>query len=178
LLAELQPRSVAVIGCAGGNGFERIDPHPTERVVAIDLNPDYIDAVRRRYRDVFRSLELICVDIESSSLRFDAVDLIFAGLIFEYVDAAVVLPQLRDHLLPGGVLAAIVQLPASGKPVITRTRFSSLEKFASRMRLLPPEQLIGEARNASLRLESSIRIDPSTSKQFELLIFRAGVTPQ
>jgi SAM-dependent methyltransferase len=177
LLAEQQPRSVAVIGCAGGNGFERIDPQRTERVVGIDLNPNYIDVVRGRYQHVFRSLELICIDIESSSLPFDPVELIFAGLIFEYVDAGVVLPKLRDQLQPRGVLAALVQLPARGSAAITRTRFSSLEKLATLIRLLPPEQLIGEARNAALRLESAVRIDPSTGKQFQLLMFRAGALP-
>src|SRR5689334_16377937 len=177
LLAQQQPRSVAIVGCAGGNGFQCIDPEQTERVVAIDVNPHYIDAVRSRYQHVFRSLELICVDVESNSLPFDPVELIFAGLIFEYVDVGVVLPNLRDRMQPGGVLAAIVQLPAIQKAAITRTRFPSLQKLASLMRLLPPEQLIGEARNAALRLESSVRIDPSTGRQFQLLMFRAGALP-
>jgi len=41
-LREYSPQSVAVIGCAGGNGFEKIDPGITKRVAGIDINPDYI----------------------------------------------------------------------------------------------------------------------------------------
>jgi pimeloyl-ACP methyl ester carboxylesterase len=39
LIKRLRPASVAIVGCAGGNGLNRIDPGQLERVVAIDINP-------------------------------------------------------------------------------------------------------------------------------------------
>src|ERR1700733_5029312 len=43
------PRSIAVIGCAGGNGLERIARGTVERVVAMDVNPDYVERTRARH---------------------------------------------------------------------------------------------------------------------------------
>ena len=46
VLAARRPSSVAVIGCAGGNGFDRIDTSITKRVVGVDINPEYVDVKR------------------------------------------------------------------------------------------------------------------------------------
>ena len=42
------------------------------------------------------------------------------------------------------------------------------------MQLLPPEQLIGEARNAGLTIASSRRVLLNTGKNFQLLEFGVG----
>jgi hypothetical protein len=42
---EQAPRSVAIFGCAGGNGFDRV-PSDT-RLVGVDVNPRYVAAARR-----------------------------------------------------------------------------------------------------------------------------------
>src|SRR5215471_2052668 len=44
-----QPQSVAILGIAGGNGLERIDPGVTRRIVGFDVNPDYLDVIRERF---------------------------------------------------------------------------------------------------------------------------------
>jgi len=36
------PSSVAMLGCAGGNGLERVDPGVTTRVVAVDIHLSYL----------------------------------------------------------------------------------------------------------------------------------------
>ncbi|MFZ0727814.1 MAG: hypothetical protein WAM61_18680 [Desulfobacterales bacterium] len=41
---QYSPASLAVPGCTTGNGFEHIDISQTKRVVAIDINPDYLDS--------------------------------------------------------------------------------------------------------------------------------------
>lgn len=38
-LAYTRPESVAVLGAAGGNGLEQMDPAITRRVCGIDVNP-------------------------------------------------------------------------------------------------------------------------------------------
>ena len=43
-----KPRSVAILGVAGGNGLERIDCNVT-RIVGIDINPEYLKTVRERH---------------------------------------------------------------------------------------------------------------------------------
>ena len=54
--------SIAVLGIAGGNGLERVDSGTTKRIVGLDINPLYLEEVRRRYAGKF-ALELHCVDL-------------------------------------------------------------------------------------------------------------------
>ena len=44
------PDSVAILGIAGGNGLSRIDPAVTTRIVGVDINPAYLEAVRNRFQ--------------------------------------------------------------------------------------------------------------------------------
>jgi hypothetical protein len=43
------PDSVAILGIAGGNGLEHANPATIKRIVGFDINPGYIDEVRRRF---------------------------------------------------------------------------------------------------------------------------------
>src|SRR5271165_2155312 len=88
LVGQHAPSSVAVIGCAGGNGLDRCESAGVRRVVAIDINPGYIAACKIRYAHRLPNLELHCADVESKQLQFEPVDLVYAALIFEYADIA------------------------------------------------------------------------------------------
>jgi len=89
-LIEYTPMSLAVIGCTTGNGFEHINTARTQRVVGIDINPDYLTILETRFRGRIPCLELIKADITAPSFRIDPVSMVFAGLVFEYVDVFVV----------------------------------------------------------------------------------------
>src|SRR5690349_8667535 len=88
LVARLRPSSVAVIGCAGGNGFDRLASMSIGRVVGVDVNPAYVQAAAARYSDQIPGLELHVDDIQHERQIFKPVDLLYAALIFEYVDVA------------------------------------------------------------------------------------------
>ncbi|HEX3835699.1 MAG TPA: class I SAM-dependent methyltransferase [Steroidobacteraceae bacterium] len=80
LLRRFQPASVAVIGCAGGNGFEHIDPHMTTRVVTVDINPEYLEATARRHSAGCGNLTLLNADIAGMELPVEPVDLFYTAL--------------------------------------------------------------------------------------------------
>jgi hypothetical protein len=44
-------RAVGVLGVAGGNGLDLIDPLVTDAVYGWDINRDYLDACEARYRE-------------------------------------------------------------------------------------------------------------------------------
>lgn len=48
LVKDHAPQSVAVIGCAGGNGFDRLARTKVPRVVGADINPAYLAEAKRR----------------------------------------------------------------------------------------------------------------------------------
>lgn len=85
-LEKYRPRNLLFLGVSGGNGLEHIDTKNTERVVAIDINEVYLEETRKRFQKKIKQLELVHVDIGSSSNRIIKADFIWAALIFEYVD--------------------------------------------------------------------------------------------
>ena len=82
------PKSIAIIGCAGGNGLDRLVGSGIERNVGIDINPAYVEMVSRRFRSRISGLELHVADIQSALPQIRSVDLVFAALILEYVNVA------------------------------------------------------------------------------------------
>jgi hypothetical protein len=84
-LAAYPGRAVGVLGVAGGNGLDLIDPQAVEAVYGYDINPDYLLACEGRYRAVFGDrLHLVEATIDRD-LTIQRVDLLIANLIVEYV---------------------------------------------------------------------------------------------
>jgi hypothetical protein len=56
-----------VLGIAGGNGLDLIDPETTDAVYGYDVNPDYLAACEAWYREDFgERLQLIETSIDRS----------------------------------------------------------------------------------------------------------------
>ena len=140
-LEELAPKSVAVLGCAGGNGFDRISAQKIERIVGVDINPEYINQLRARFASRLPGLELIVADIEQDSLAISPVDLLFAALVFEYIDVEIVIPKIHSMLRPGGAVITVLQLPSATLPDITPTEYTKLNAVSSVMKLIVPDKL-------------------------------------
>jgi SAM-dependent methyltransferase len=172
LIERHTPSSVAIIGCAGGNGLDRIDSTRVERVVGIDINPEYIAAAERRHGGRLSNLDLRCADVQSELLRFDPVELIYAALVFEYVDISATLAALKRNLRPGGTLAVLLQLPHSDQHAVSASPYKSLNKLVSALNLVAPDELCAHAVIAGFKVGSANRIDLPSGKQFWLQTFQ------
>jgi SAM-dependent methyltransferase len=173
LLKRTLPRSVALIGCAGGNGLDRIEPGQLARVVALDINPLYIQAVGARHASRLGNLELHCADVQSPSLQFEPVDLAYAALLFEYVDAVATLSSLKRLCRRGGTLATVIQLSHRDHKVVSQSPYKSLNLLTPVMRLMEPEGLSRLATTAGFATVDSESIELPSGKQFSLQTFRA-----
>jgi trans-aconitate methyltransferase len=163
------PRSVAVLGCAGGNGFDRVPPGT--RLVGIDVNPDYVAAARARH-GARAGIELYVGDVTTDELSFAPVELAYAGLLFEYVEPAVALRRLAAKLLPGAVLVAVLQLPSAAQAEVTPSPYTTLAALAPSMRLVAPATL---TRAALAEAYTSIGADVATAsggKRFAVQTYR------
>lgn len=136
-LAALEPRSIAVLGAAGGNGFEHLSETPLDRCVAVDINPDYLDELERRYAGRVAGLEVICGDLADPALDFDPVDYVHAALIVEYVNPVALLRRTAGWPNPGGWLGVVLQLPGGGS--VSPSPFASLQRLGPGMALCDPE---------------------------------------
>ena len=173
LLRKYRPRSVAVLGCSGGNGLDRILPNITSRVVGVDVNPAYIEETRRRFSGRFPTLELLVGDVQTPGIDFAPVELVFAGLIFEYLDLSVALGRIGTLLARDGILGVVLQLPSTALPSITSSPFQSLQSLAPSMRLVLPEQLEAAAEAARFARVCSRCIELPSGKRFQAQVFRA-----
>jgi SAM-dependent methyltransferase len=148
VLSETRPDSVAVLGCATGNGFEHFDPSITHYVLGVDINPAYLEIARQRYRALEARLELKCADLHTDCFGGRQFTLIHAGLVFEHVDAALVLAHISQALKPQGRLAVVLQMPNTGLSAVSHTPYKSLEKLASTMHLFERDQFTALAGKA------------------------------
>jgi SAM-dependent methyltransferase len=171
VLDSARPRVVLVLGCSTGNGLEHVNPAATSRVVAVDVNREYLRRLRERFANPGFELDVRCGDVIDIELGQEAFDLIHAGLIFEYVEWPMLLPRLARALKPGGVLSVILQSPSASSPAVTPTRFTSLRKLESLFRFVEPAALVNSARHERLTLNTR-RTEPlPAGKSFEVLRF-------
>lgn len=166
------PRCVALLGCAGGNGLEQTTTRPLERVVAVDINPDYVRQARTRWATRIPGLELFVGDVQAEDFGFAPVDLVFAGLLFEYLDIAKALAKVRTMLRARGTLVTVSQLPSAAIPEITPSPFASLDGLGSIMRLVRPGRLRELAEAGGYRQVEEQILDATGGKQFCMQGFR------
>jgi ubiquinone/menaquinone biosynthesis C-methylase UbiE len=172
LVRRYSPTSVAVIGCAGGNGFDRLIDTSVTRVVGVDINPAYIEQARRRYSGEIPGLEVYVADLESTEVIFEPVDLAYVALVFEYVDLERAMRVLQRHCKPGSVLAVLSQLSHDTLAHVTPSPYTSLLQLEPRMRLVAPEVLQEFARQAGFAPERSRTVAATGGKNFSVLEFR------
>jgi len=164
-LARLRPRSVAVLGVAGGNGLEHVDSTLTTRVVGLDVNPEYLAATKARFPDL-RGLELHCADLERDTLNLEPVALVHAALLFEHAGTGRCLDSAVSLVAAGGHLSVVLQLPSDGHEAVTPTAYTSMTTLADDFALVDPHHLRRQLAQRGLRLTHQARRTLSTGKAF------------
>jgi ubiquinone/menaquinone biosynthesis C-methylase UbiE len=177
LVRSFCPHSIGIIGCAGGNGLDRLAGTSVTRIVGVDLNPEYIEQTRRRYQGRFPGLELYVADIQAAVSHFEPVDLLFVALVLEYVDLERTITALWRHCKNDGVLAVIAQLPHETMKEVSPSPYTTLNRLAPVMRLLSPQELQLRAGQAGFRLEHSSTILSPGGKGFSVDTFRRASEP-
>jgi len=170
LMVEFSPRSVAVIGCAGGNGFEHIRSCSVARVVGVDINPHYLEALASRYAKQVPNLELYVADVQQSPLPFDPVDFIYAALVFEYVALIPTLRNLRTVCRPDGVLAVVLQLPSRSVAPVSPSPFTSLLSLSPAMHLVSPSDFLACAAELGFVPLTSHQLSLPSGKEFAVQV--------
>jgi hypothetical protein len=164
-LDECRPRSVAVLGAAGGNGFEHLAGRPgIDRVIGVDINPAYLDEVATRYGAIV-SLELHCTDITTGRVPAPAVALVHAALVFEHTGLGPALECARALVASGGVLSVVLQLPGDEQQVGC-TPFASMQRLRDHFSFVDPDALRVDLSRLGLRLATESRHPLASGKAF------------
>jgi SAM-dependent methyltransferase len=173
-LRNIRPRSMLVLGCSMGNGFEHVDPGVTSRVVGVDINPVYLQRLVEQFPHPAFALDVRCADLTAYTFEPEAFELVHAALVFEYVEWSLLLPRVVGTVQSGGVLSVVLQLPSRASPAVTPTRFTSLRALESVFRFVEPDVLVADATALGLHLESRRPERLESAKTFEVLSFRKG----
>jgi SAM-dependent methyltransferase len=165
VLARLRPRSVAVLGVAGGNGLQHLDRAITTRGVAIDINPGYLAATRERFPDL-RGLELVCADLAHDAIEIEPVSLVHAALVFEHAGTGRCLDSAVSLVTPGGHLSVVLQMPTKGQAPVTPSAYPSIAALAGDFALVDPHRLRRLLAQQNLRLTHQSRLTLASGKAF------------
>lgn len=134
-LETARPASVAVLGVAGGNGLEQVDGSVTKRVVGIDINPMYLEEVRRRFGMV-AGLELHCRDLGGLDLGVDPVDLVHAALVFEHVGVGAALENAISLVAAEGMLSVVLQMQGREDQAVGSSGYASIQRLKEEFALV------------------------------------------
>lgn len=170
-LAYCGPESVAVIGVAGGNGLDRIDSMLTSRVVGIDINPDYLDAVRQRYGQM-QELELICADLGERTVVCPPVQLVHAALVFEHAGTGACLDNVLGLVGEGGSLSVVLQLPSDAAPGVSKSQFASMQTLSAGFVMIHPADLRAVIQTRGFATVGERRRELPAGKAFWMGIFK------
>ncbi len=168
VLNEYQPKSIAVLGCTTGNGFEHLIDKQIDRIVGVDINHEYLAICKNRFEKSLPLLELICTDLNEASFPYSSFDLIHAALVFEYVNVDSLLLKISNWLRPNGILSVVLQLPSETSAPVSETPYQSLKLLSPVMKLIDPEEFRKIAQKYGLEEIKNYNIKLVSGKSFSV----------
>lgn len=96
-LAAYPARTAAILGVAGGNGLEHVDPEKYEIVYGIDVNEDYLAACAARYPALVGCVQTLCLDLTDEGRELPKADLVIADMLIEYIGVEVFAHRMREN---------------------------------------------------------------------------------
>jgi SAM-dependent methyltransferase len=172
MLNEFHPKSIAVLGCTIGNGFEHMVSKKMKRIVGVDINPDYISVCRKRFEKRLPQLELICTDLNEVDFPGSSFNLIHAALVFEYVDVELLVSKISHWLKPNGILSVVLQLPSETSGTVTKAPYESLKLLSPVMELINPENMRTIAEKIGLSELKNYKIKLQSGKSFSIIFIK------
>jgi hypothetical protein len=140
--------------------------------VGIDINSDYLKILKSKFGHKIPGLELIEADVTAEGFRIDPVSMVFTGLLFEYVDVSIALPNIARCLVPGGILSAVLQLPSTESAPVTATNYKSLELLSPIMNLVAPTEFSTRCGSVGLKKIKTDTIPLKKGKAFFVGFYR------
>jgi hypothetical protein len=144
-LEKLNPETAMFLGIAGGNGLEHINNNVTNQVFGIDINQNYLDETKKRFKDKIPNLQLANIDISTKTTeKIATANLIWAALIFEYVAADKCFEFINNNIQKNGFLVATIQ-ENNGVSSISQTGIETIKSAGQIFRLISDSDLVSVA---------------------------------
>jgi hypothetical protein len=150
-LTAFPSRSIGILGIAGGNGLDLIDPTFTDAIYGFDINAEYLRACEMRYRERFGDrLRLIETRIDRCT-TIKPVDLLIANLIVEYIGLGEFAEFVVANAASIGVLSCVIQRNGTAGFVSETQYAASFEPLAPISSDIEPDALGASMNRAGLK---------------------------
>lgn len=170
-LTRHAPSELLVIGCGTGNGLEHVDPRVTRRTTVIDVNGRFLNVVKQQFQPSLPGLEVIHDDLHVCSIPQECYSLVYAGLVFEFVQTEIVLKKVAQSMREGGFLEVVLQNPNETLPTVSSTGVQSMKKLKSIVSLINRDQFFELCRKMQLVLIGSHTETLESGKSFLIASF-------
>ncbi|WP_258131139.1 hypothetical protein [Microbacterium sp. MYb66] len=130
-LTSTPARRLGILGIAGGNGLDVIDPEQIDAVFGYDINADYLVACAARFGRKFGDrlvLTEACIDGHS---MIEPVGLLIANLFIEYVGLDEFLAFLAANAGGIGVVSCVIQRNQAESFVSSTEQASAFNRLSS-----------------------------------------------
>ena len=164
--------SVAFLGCATGNGLEYVNNDDTQELTVVDINPEYLEVLERRYKGRINGLRVVVDDLKECCLPEQNYSLIFAGLIFEFLEPRALLNNIVKWLRINAALIVVLQLPSENMSEVSQSPYASLKTLNTIVELVVPERFRGYCTDAGLEEVGRHEIRLETGKSFYIGTFK------
>lgn len=77
--------TICILGVAGGNGLEHINPEKIQKAYGVDVNENYLSACAERYPELKNTLTLLNLDLGAANTTLPDSELVVANLLIEYI---------------------------------------------------------------------------------------------
>ena len=78
-------KTAMVLGVAGGNGLEHAGMDKYETVYGVDINEQYLEAVKERFKDRLDLIKCLKADVMKEPEKLPHAELVIADLFVEYI---------------------------------------------------------------------------------------------
>jgi hypothetical protein len=144
-LEKINPKTVLFLGIAGGNGLEHINNNSTTNVFGIDINQNYLDETKKRFNNKISNLTLLNLDISSSNtIQLTKANLVWAALIFEYVEIDKCFEFITNNIQDKGYLVVTIQVN-NGVTSVSQTGIETIKSVGEIFQLIEPKNLLSFA---------------------------------
>ncbi len=171
IILELhKPERFVLLGCCTGNGLEHVNNLVTRRVYGIDINPEYLEITKKRFGNLIPQLKLICADINTENIPALEADLVFAALIFEYVNTETTVKKISECLKKRGKTIVVIQKNKQNQ-FVSKTNYSSLLQLASISKEINEYEIIKTFEKHNFKFSGKKNHPLSSGKEFLILEF-------
>jgi trans-aconitate methyltransferase len=172
VLDQFNPRSICVLGCTNGNGFEHLIGRETETILGVDINYKYLAECRAWFAEDLPALNLVCANIDEFEMSNSNLDLIHAALIFEYIDVKRAIHKVSNWLRYGGILSVVLQLNSETSEPVSETPYESIKNLSSIIKLVDERNFVYTAEKSGLKEIYSTQINLQKGKKFYVGYFK------